>query len=127
MPIYEYEPTDLNHSCNQCMHGFEIFQQIKDNPLTQCPHCGHRVRKIISWCRAAVMETSEEHARIDRKINAYEKEGMWSHAAELADTHSEKIKDNKLKLRAIDNYEKAGYNASTLEKHAKANFTKTEN
>ena len=56
---------------------------------------------------------------INRKIAAYEKEGMWSHAAELADTHAEKIKDNRLKMRAIDNYEKAGYNANTLEKHAK--------
>jgi len=127
MPIYEYEPVDLNKSCNKCKYGFEFIQQINDEPLTQCPRCGHDVRKIISWCRAAVMEISEEHAHIGRKIAAYEKEGMWSHAAELADTHSEKIKDNQLKMRAIDNYEKAGYNAGTLEKHAKTNNTEVEN
>lgn len=126
MPIYEYEPIDLNKSCNKCRYGFEFIQQMNDDPLTKCPGCGHGVRKIISWCRAAVMETSEEHAQIGRKIAAYEKEGMWSHAAELADTHSEKIKDTRLKMRAIDNYEKAGYNAGTLEKHAKTNNTEVE-
>jgi len=127
MPIYEYEPVDLNKSCNKCKYGFEFIQQMNDEPLTQCPRCRNDVKKIISWCRAAVMEISEEHVHVDRKIAAYEKEGMWSHAAELADTHSEKIKDNQLKMRAIDNYEKAGYNAGTLEKHAKTNNTDVEN
>jgi hypothetical protein len=47
---------------------------------------------------------------------------MWSHAAELADKHSEKIRDTGMKLRAIDNYAKAGYDTKTLEKHAKADF-----
>jgi len=126
MPIYEYEPVNLNKSCNKCQYGFEFIQRMNDEPLTQCPRCGHGVRKIISWCRAAVMEISEEHVQIDRKIAAYEKEGMWSHAAELADTHAEKIKDTQLKMRAIDNYEKAGYNAGTLEKHAKTNNTEVE-
>ena len=46
---------------------------------------------------------------------------MWSHAAELADTHSEKTKDKGLKNRALDNYKKAGYDADSLAKHAKLN------
>ncbi len=121
MPIYEYEPLDFAGSCEKCRGGFEFIQGINEAPLTHCPACGQGVRKIISWCRSAVMEPSEEHVRINRKIASYEKEGMWSHAAELADTHSEKIKDNQLKMRAIDNYEKAGYDAGTLEKHAKTN------
>lgn len=127
MPIYEYEPINLNKSCSKCKYGFEFIQKMNDKPIAECPRCGQGVKKIISWCRAAVMEISEEHVHIDRKIAAYEKEGMWSHAAELADTHAEKIKDNQLKMRAIDNYEKAGYNAGTLEKHAKTNNTDVEN
>ncbi|MCG6880183.1 MAG: zinc ribbon domain-containing protein [Deltaproteobacteria bacterium] len=126
MPIYEYEPVNINNCCNKCEHGFEYIQKIDDSPLAECPNCGSRVKKIISWCRAAVIETSEEHAQISRKIAAYEKEGMWSHAAELADTHAEKIKDNRLKMRAIDNYEKAGYDAGTLEKHAKTDNQNAE-
>jgi putative FmdB family regulatory protein len=126
MPIYEYEPVNINNCCKKCQHGFEYIQKIYDKPLAECPNCGSRVKKIISWCRAAVIETSEEHAQISRKIAAYEKEGMWSHAAELADTHAEKIKDNQLKMRAIDNYEKAGYDAGTLEKHAKTDNQNAE-
>jgi putative FmdB family regulatory protein len=126
MPIYEYEPVNLNKTCNKCQYGFEFLQSINDTPLVKCPDCGHAVRKVISWCRATVMETPEEHSHIHRKIASYEKEGMWSHAAELADTHAEKIKDNQLKMRAIDNYEKAGYNAGTLEKHAKTDNATAE-
>jgi len=65
------------------------------------------------------MEVSEKHTMVENKIKKYEREGMWSHAAELADKHSEKVKDKGLKLRALDNYRKAGYDADSLSKHAK--------
>jgi hypothetical protein len=65
------------------------------------------------------METSEEHLSVSNKITEYEKSGMWSHAAELADKHSERIKDKSFKMRALENYKKAGYNADSLTKHAK--------
>lgn len=32
MPIYEYE-------CSNCNHTFELLQKIKDEPISQCPHC----------------------------------------------------------------------------------------
>jgi hypothetical protein len=52
---------------------------------------------------------------VERKITEYEKAGLYSHAAELADKHSYKIKDRRLKERALDNYKRAGYDLdSTL-------------
>lgn len=126
MPIYEYEPIDLKNSCDKCRDGFEFMQAMSDAPLTQCPQCGGQVTKIVSWCRSAVVEDSPEHAHISRKIAAYEKECMWSHAAELADTHAERVKDNRLKMRAIENYEKAGYAPANLEKHAKTDVSQTD-
>ena len=119
MPIYEYQALTPEHACNECRNGFEILQQIHEKPLTACLHCGHRVKKIISWCRSAVMETSGEHVSVSNKITEYEKSGMWSHAAELADKHSENIKDKSLKIRALENYKKAGYSTDSLAKHAK--------
>jgi hypothetical protein len=65
------------------------------------------------------MEVSTEHARTENQIKKYEKSGMWSHAAELADKHAEKIKDKSLKTRALENYKKAGYDADRLAKHSK--------
>ena len=119
MPIYEYESLKPGKGCEKCLGRFELIQGIDEKPLSLCPSCGEKVRKIISWCRAAVVETPEENARINKKIKEYESERMWSHAAELADKHSENIGDKDLKLRALDNYRKAGYNSDSLEKHAK--------
>jgi putative FmdB family regulatory protein len=119
MPIYEYQAIIPERACDHCRNAFEVFQQIHDKPLTDCRHCGNPVKKIISWCRSATVETSEEHSGVTKKISEYEKSGMWSHAAELADTHAEKIKDKNLKTRALENYKKAGYDADSLAKHAK--------
>jgi len=118
MPIYEFQAINPDKACQSCRYGFEILQRINEKPLAKCPDCGQPVKKIISWCHSAVMESSEAHAGVEKKIKDYERSGMWSHAAELADKHSEKIKDKNLKLRALDNYQKAGYDSGTLEKHA---------
>jgi putative FmdB family regulatory protein len=32
MPTYEY-------ACPKCGHQFEVFQSMKDEPLTKCPAC----------------------------------------------------------------------------------------
>ena len=126
MPIYEYEAVDPGSGCRYCKEGFEIIQGVNEKPLPACPRCGKRVRKTISWCYAAVMETSEEHLNVERKIKEYEQSEMWSHAAELADKHSEKINDKSLKMRALDNYSKAGYDADSLAKHIKTNTVMKE-
>lgn len=123
MPIYEYESIDPGEACGKCKVRFERFQGIAEPPLQNCPSCGKPVKKLMSWCRAAVVETSEEYDRVTTQMSQYEKEGMWSHAAELGDTHSEKSGDTSMKMRAIDNYAKAGYDSKTLEKHAKAPVT----
>ena len=40
MPTYVY-------GCDTCGHRFEIFQKFQDAPLTECPECGARIRKIF--------------------------------------------------------------------------------
>lgn len=118
MPIYEYQALDPKNACPDCRQAFEAFQSINEKPLNSCPSCGRPVRKIISWCHGAVMETSDEHTRVTRAVKEHESQGRWSHAAELADKHSEKTKDRSLKMRAIDNYKKAGYDDKSLARHA---------
>jgi putative FmdB family regulatory protein len=120
MPIYEYQATASNKACKHCCSPFEVLQGIREVPLRVCPECGRTVRRIISRCRAAVVEASDQHRRVESRIKEYESSGMWSHAAELADKHSEKIKDKGLKTRALDNYKKAGYDVDSLSKHADA-------
>jgi predicted nucleic acid-binding Zn ribbon protein len=119
MPIYEYQALNPANVCHYCLCGFEVFQRINENPLSNCIHCGKKVKKMVSWCHSAVIEESGEHISSKNKIKEYEKSGMWSHAAELADKHAEKIRDKGLKTRAIENYKKAGYDADLLAKHSK--------
>jgi putative FmdB family regulatory protein len=40
MPIYEYE-------CTSCKTRFERSQRFSDPPVTECPECGGRVRRVL--------------------------------------------------------------------------------
>ena len=40
MPTYEYE-------CKSCLHTFEAFQAMSDEPIKICPQCGKEVRRLI--------------------------------------------------------------------------------
>jgi len=40
MPTYDYE-------CTTCGHTFEAFQSMRDDPLSSCPRCRGRVRRLI--------------------------------------------------------------------------------
>jgi putative FmdB family regulatory protein len=40
MPTYTYH-------CDSCGHGFEAVQRFADDPLTECPQCGSRIRRVI--------------------------------------------------------------------------------
>ncbi|MBU2550218.1 MAG: zinc ribbon domain-containing protein [Proteobacteria bacterium] len=120
MPIYEYEAASPDQACPKCRRPFEVIQNLRDKPVRTCPDCGQPVKRIISWCRAAVMETPDEYSNTMRRIRNFESEGMWSHAAELSDKEASKTKDSSLKTRALDNYKKAGYDPKTLDKHAKS-------
>jgi len=117
MPIYEYQTLEPDSACPKCQRTFEVIQGIHENPLKSCPSCGRKVRKIISRCHAAVIESSDDHVRMTRQITDYEKAGLWSHAAELADKQAEHTQDGELKTRALEDYRKAGYDLKSLEKH----------
>lgn len=41
MPLYEYE-------CQSCGRRTELLQRFGDQPLTTCPECGGKVRKLFS-------------------------------------------------------------------------------
>jgi len=43
VPIYEYE-------CLSCGKNFEIIQKITEEPISTCPSCAGKVRKLISNC-----------------------------------------------------------------------------
>jgi len=76
--------------------------------LVHCPRCKGPVCRVIF--APTVVIKGKQITETDKKIKEYEKEGKWSHAAELADKEGEKTKREDLKTRALENYKKAGYN-----------------
>lgn len=40
MPTYEYQ-------CAKCKQGHEVFQSITAKPLTKCPKCAGRLRRLL--------------------------------------------------------------------------------
>ncbi len=108
MPTYEYRAIDSRKSCNHCRRGFEVMQRMTESAFTLCPQCKNPISRVL-FAPTVVVKGSPVTGT-DRKIQEYEKEGKWSHAAELADKEAEKTKREDLKTRALEDYKKAGYN-----------------
>jgi putative FmdB family regulatory protein len=114
MPTYVYRSVDSEKSCDHCRSGFEVIQRITEPALTLCPNCKNAIYRVL-FAPAVVIKGSPIK-ETDKKIKEYEKEGKWSHAAELADKEAEKTKREDLKTRALENYKKAGYNFDKYDK-----------
>jgi putative FmdB family regulatory protein len=109
MPIYEYRLAGDTKGCPHCRKGFEVLQGLKDPPVTRCPACGASVKRCISLTRVILPGAASGRDPVERKVAEYERQGMFSHAAELADKASEKPERSHLKERAMENYKRAGY------------------
>ncbi len=108
MPTYGYKAVDVKQSCAYCRKGFEIIQRMTEAPLGVCPRCNNPIGRVL-FAPSVVIKGSPL-TETDKRIKEYEKEGKWSHAAELADKEAEKTKREDLRVRALENYKKAGYN-----------------
>jgi len=52
MPTYDYK-------CDNCKNTFELFQSIKEDPITLCPECGHNtLKKMISMPAGLIFKGS---------------------------------------------------------------------
>ncbi|MCX7786438.1 MAG: hypothetical protein N2442_01930 [Spirochaetes bacterium] len=60
MPSYDYE-------CTVCGHRFEAFQNMSDPPLTDCPQCGKRVRRLIGGGTGVIFKGSGFYVTDNRK------------------------------------------------------------
>ena len=109
MPIYEYEADSPGRRCKKCAAFFEVIQRLSDPPLPSCPECGQGIKRKISKTRVILPGSARGRNEVEKKVAEYEQQGMYSHAAELADKESEKPDFAHLKERAMEDYKKAGY------------------
>ncbi len=79
MPFYEYK-------CTACEHKFEEFQPISDEPLSKCPECGDKVKRLISNVTSQVAKDSKElgeQLKQEAKQDAQDiRNGDWEKAAD---------------------------------------------
>ncbi|MDD5561455.1 MAG: zinc ribbon domain-containing protein [Candidatus Omnitrophica bacterium] len=63
MPTYEYE-------CLSCKHKFEVLQSIKARPVSKCPQCSKKVRKLISSTAGFIFKGPGFYATDYRKTDS---------------------------------------------------------
>lgn len=63
MPSYDYE-------CTVCGHRFEMFQSMSEPPLTECPQCGKRVRRLIGGGMGIIFKGSGFYVTDNRKSSS---------------------------------------------------------
>lgn len=47
MPFYTYQAATEEY-CDYCQEGFELLQRLNSEPLSMCPECSNKVKKVIS-------------------------------------------------------------------------------
>lgn len=65
MPTYEYE-------CSACGHHFEEFQSMSAEPLSKCPECGGKVRRLIG-AGAGILFKGSGFYQTDYRSSEYKK------------------------------------------------------
>ncbi|MFH0879468.1 MAG: FmdB family zinc ribbon protein [Lentisphaerota bacterium] len=65
MPTYEYE-------CAKCKNQFEVFQRITAKPVTKCPKCGGKVKRLIGTGAGIIFKGSGFYAT-DYRSESYKK------------------------------------------------------
>jgi putative FmdB family regulatory protein len=61
VPTYQY-------ACTECGEPLEVVQKFSDDPLTECPACGGRLRKVFS--PAAIVFRGSGFYRTDSRSGA---------------------------------------------------------
>ena len=75
MPIREYSAVDPKKSCRTCKMGFEMVEQVNDDPLTACPECGNRVERQLSAPSVGASESGLHDPAKSAGFTTYKKTG----------------------------------------------------
>ena len=65
MPTYEYK-------CTKCNHQFEAVQKMTDNPLSKCPKCRCKIKRLIG-AGAGVIFKGSGFYETDYRSDSYKK------------------------------------------------------
>ncbi|MBN2736387.1 MAG: zinc ribbon domain-containing protein [Spirochaetales bacterium] len=86
MPTYEYQ-------CENCEYHFEKLQSIKDEPLTQCPQCQGKVKRLIGGGLGVIFKGSGFYTTDYKRSSATT--GTGTTASTISDTTKTASSDKK--------------------------------
>ena len=89
MPTYEYQ-------CEACDHRFEAFQSIVAEPLSECPECAGKVRRLISSGAGFIFKGSGFYTT-DYRSEGYKKAERADKDASSGTSGKKEKKEKKVK------------------------------
>ncbi len=87
MPTYDYE-------CSACGHAFEAFHGMSAEPLSKCPECGGKLRRLIGT-GAGVLFKGSGFYQTDYRSGEYGKAAAAEAAAGKPAKNDEKSASKK--------------------------------
>lgn len=93
MPTYEYE-------CTKCSGAFERFQSIMDKPLSRCPECKGKLKRLIGTGAGIIFKGTGFYQTDYRSSNYTEGAGKDKQSAESAATPAVKSTADSTKSTA---------------------------
>ncbi len=95
MPTYQY-------ACTECGHQLEAVQSFSDEPLTVCPNCEGRLRKVVSAVGVVFKGSGfyRTDSRNDSKSSASSTTSAKSDSAKSDSAKSESTKSEPAKTES---------------------------
>jgi putative FmdB family regulatory protein len=100
MPTYEYR-------CKECGRHLEVVQSFKDDPLTECPHCGGELKKVfgnvgIAFKGSGFYKTDSRSSSKSGKERSKEKESSTSPTSESKSSESKSSESKSSDSKSSD-------------------------
>jgi len=106
LPTYNYEGYE-------CGHTFEVFQRMADEPISVCPSCGKKTRRVILSCPNFQMNnilTVGQQADYNwKKMGHYEKQEKAEMDGVNASLKRHKINKENQKIARLTGEQKKKY------------------
>lgn len=85
MPTYQY-------TCTACGHQLEAVQSFSDDPLTECPECNGRLRKLFS--SVGIVFKGSGFYRTDSRSSSSNSDGASASTSDSSSSKSSSSKSN---------------------------------
>jgi len=85
VPTYQY-------TCTACGHQLEAVQSFSDDPLTECPECNGRLRKLFS--SVGIVFKGSGFYRTDSRSSSSNSDGASASTSDSSSSKSSSSKSN---------------------------------